>query len=202
MTFLTEDEWQSYGDAPFLRRTDRQFHWINQGFATFDDFLGALASRKRKALKKERREAVCRRHRHPAAHRRRHHGKALGRVLHLLPGHRQPQMGQPLSQPPLFQPDRRADGGRDHAGDVLAGWPDDRRGAEFHRRRRALRPLLGMPGEPPVPAFRDLLLPGHRLRHRARPFAGGSRARKASTSWRAAMSRRSPTACIISFIRA
>jgi predicted N-acyltransferase len=58
-TFLTEGEWQRFGEAPFLRRTDRQFHWINQGFSSFDDFLGALASRKRKALKKERREAVA-----------------------------------------------------------------------------------------------------------------------------------------------
>jgi hypothetical protein len=59
LTFLTEGEWQRYGEAPFLRRTDRQFHWLNQGFSSFDDFLGALASRKRKALKKERREAVA-----------------------------------------------------------------------------------------------------------------------------------------------
>jgi uncharacterized protein len=58
-TFLTEGEWQRFGEPPFLRRTDRQFHWINQGFSSFDDFLGALASRKRKALKKERREAVA-----------------------------------------------------------------------------------------------------------------------------------------------
>lgn len=58
LTFLTEPEWQTHGDAPFLRRTDQQFHWINQGYAGFDDFLNALASRKRKALKKERREAV------------------------------------------------------------------------------------------------------------------------------------------------
>jgi predicted N-acyltransferase len=58
LTFLTEAEWQSHGEPPFLRRTDRQFHWINQGFGSFDDFLGALASRKRKALKKERRDAV------------------------------------------------------------------------------------------------------------------------------------------------
>jgi predicted N-acyltransferase len=59
LTFLTEEEWREHGEAPFLRRTDRQFHWINQGFASFDDFLGVLASRKRKALKKERREAVA-----------------------------------------------------------------------------------------------------------------------------------------------
>jgi predicted N-acyltransferase len=58
LTFLTEGEWNAHGGAPFLRRTDRQFHWINEGYGSFDDFLAALASRKRKALKKERREAV------------------------------------------------------------------------------------------------------------------------------------------------
>ncbi len=44
--------------AGFLARTDQQFHFFNEGFATYDDFLATLASRKRKALKKERREAL------------------------------------------------------------------------------------------------------------------------------------------------
>jgi hypothetical protein len=37
-----------------LERVDRQFIWENDGFGSYDDFLGALASRKRKALRKER----------------------------------------------------------------------------------------------------------------------------------------------------
>ena len=37
-----------------LARIDRQFVWFNNGYATYDDFLAALSSRKRKALKKER----------------------------------------------------------------------------------------------------------------------------------------------------
>ncbi len=48
--------------AGFLRRTDQQFHFFNEGFSTYDDFLATLASRKRKALKKERREALGERH--------------------------------------------------------------------------------------------------------------------------------------------
>ena len=43
----------------FLHRTDQQFHWRNQGYATFDDFLASLASRKRKTVRKERAEAVA-----------------------------------------------------------------------------------------------------------------------------------------------
>lgn len=58
-TFLTKPEWDALGELGYLRRTDQQFHWDNHGYQTFDDFLGQLASRKRKAIKKERRDALC-----------------------------------------------------------------------------------------------------------------------------------------------
>ena len=51
--------WPRCESAGFLHRTDQQFHFFNDGYATYDDFLGTLASRKRKALKKERREALA-----------------------------------------------------------------------------------------------------------------------------------------------
>ncbi|WP_333793878.1 GNAT family N-acetyltransferase [Hyphomicrobium sp.] len=57
VTFLTEDEWRRMGGEGFLQRTGQQFHWCNEGYATFDDFLATLASRKRKAIRKERAEA-------------------------------------------------------------------------------------------------------------------------------------------------
>ncbi len=57
-TFLTEREWALLGAQGYLRRNDQQFHWRNDGYATFDDFLGSLASRKRKAVRKERAEAL------------------------------------------------------------------------------------------------------------------------------------------------
>ena len=44
--------------AGFLHRTDQQFHFINAGYGSHDEFLSTLASRKRKALKKERRSAL------------------------------------------------------------------------------------------------------------------------------------------------
>lgn len=59
ITFMPEDEWKLAAKQGFLQRTDQQFHWINNGYKTFDDFLGALASRKRKLIKRERREAVA-----------------------------------------------------------------------------------------------------------------------------------------------
>jgi predicted N-acyltransferase len=58
LTFLSEGEWRRNGDKRILQRMDQQYHWVNEGYQSFDDFLGALASRKRKAMKKERREAV------------------------------------------------------------------------------------------------------------------------------------------------
>src|SRR5262249_50926604 len=59
VTFMPEREWQVLAGRGFLQRTDQQFHWENAGYATFDDFLGALAARKRKVLKRERRDALA-----------------------------------------------------------------------------------------------------------------------------------------------
>ena len=58
VTFLSQQEWKLLGTQGFLQRIDQQFHWRNEGYETFEDFLGTLASRKRKALRKERREAL------------------------------------------------------------------------------------------------------------------------------------------------
>ena len=58
ITFLTRAEWELAGKLGFLQRTDRQFHWRNEDYQTFEDFLAALSSRKRKAIRKERREAL------------------------------------------------------------------------------------------------------------------------------------------------
>jgi hypothetical protein len=46
-------------EAGFLQRLGQQFHWANDGYRDFEDFLAALNSRKRKAVKKERREALA-----------------------------------------------------------------------------------------------------------------------------------------------
>lgn len=58
VNFLTEAEWETLARLGFLKRTDQQFHWRNNGYETFDDFLETLASRKRKGIRKERRQAV------------------------------------------------------------------------------------------------------------------------------------------------
>ncbi len=53
-TFVAPEQVPLFEAAGWLIRTDRQFHWTNQGYGTFNDFLAALASRKRKAIRKER----------------------------------------------------------------------------------------------------------------------------------------------------
>lgn len=58
ITFMTRDEWRLAGECGYLQRTHQQFHWHNENYGGFDDFLAALASRKRKAIKRERRCAL------------------------------------------------------------------------------------------------------------------------------------------------
>jgi uncharacterized protein len=57
-TFLVEDELPLFEQADWLIRVDRQFHWRNRGYASFDDFLASLSSRKRKTIRKERAAAL------------------------------------------------------------------------------------------------------------------------------------------------
>ena len=58
VTFAQQSDVEALEQTGFLHRTDQQFHFFNDGYASYDDFLATLASRKRKALKKERREAL------------------------------------------------------------------------------------------------------------------------------------------------
>jgi uncharacterized protein len=54
LTFIGDadaDDWERRG---WLIRHGIQYHWFNRGYSSFDDFLAALTSRKRKALRKER----------------------------------------------------------------------------------------------------------------------------------------------------
>jgi predicted N-acyltransferase len=58
-TFLQDADLKALTSEEFLRRDDQQFHWFNEGYKGFDDFLEALASRKRKAIRRERRDALA-----------------------------------------------------------------------------------------------------------------------------------------------
>jgi uncharacterized protein len=57
ITFCAQDEFDLGQDIGLLQRTGQQFHWLNNGYQNFDDFLSALSSRKRKNIRKERKTA-------------------------------------------------------------------------------------------------------------------------------------------------
>jgi len=58
VTFTEKAELDLMTEHGFLERIDQQFHWLNENYRTFDDFLMALSSRKRKKIRKERKQAV------------------------------------------------------------------------------------------------------------------------------------------------
>ena len=58
ITFATKQEAEELGAQGWLQRNDIQFHWHNQGYSNFTNFLGALSSSKRKNIRKERQAIV------------------------------------------------------------------------------------------------------------------------------------------------
>jgi len=59
VTFAPEAEAKFLASCGFLQRNDQQFHWRNQGYGSFEDFLATLNSRHRKAIRRERRDALA-----------------------------------------------------------------------------------------------------------------------------------------------
>ena len=59
VNFALQDEWNLMGELGLLKRCDIQYRWSNNGYENFTDFLNSLSSRKRKAIRKERREATA-----------------------------------------------------------------------------------------------------------------------------------------------
>jgi len=59
VTFPTEAETELGESLGLLRRAGIQYHWRNRGYASFDDFLGALLRRKRRQIARERRDACA-----------------------------------------------------------------------------------------------------------------------------------------------
>lgn len=57
INFPTFEEWSELGEAGLLLRRDIQYVWRNEGYGSFEDFLGALSSSRRKTIRRERREA-------------------------------------------------------------------------------------------------------------------------------------------------
>ena len=189
----TERAWgESVG---LLARTTQQFHWLNRGYADFDAFLADLASRKRKAIRKERERRPGLRRRHRRADRRRARARALGRLLALLPGHRQPQMGPPLPDPRLLRPGAGDDARRRAARPRPPPRPLGRRRAQLHRPRRRSSAATGAAPRT-IPSCTSSSATTRRSTGRSPTACPGSRpAPRASTSSPAATCPRRPTRC-------
>ena len=56
--FPSAEDAQALREAGMMERSSVQFHWRNAGYATFDDFLGALSHDKRKKIRQERRRVA------------------------------------------------------------------------------------------------------------------------------------------------
>ena len=159
------------GRRGFLKRTHQQFHWENAGYDSFDAFLAALASRKRKTIRREREDAL-----------------ADGVSVHWLTGSDLTESvwdaffefymetgsrkwGRPYLTRPFYSivgekmRDRILLVMAKRNGRWIAG------AINFIGSRYAVRPPLGRGRAPPVPAFRALLLPGDPIRHRAQACA-------------------------------
>ncbi|MGH7024469.1 MAG: GNAT family N-acetyltransferase [Caulobacteraceae bacterium] len=59
VNFPLEAEWRFMGERGLLLRQNQQYHWLNAGYASFEDFLAALSSGRRKTIRRERREAAA-----------------------------------------------------------------------------------------------------------------------------------------------
>ncbi|MCC6869581.1 MAG: N-acetyltransferase, partial [Burkholderiales bacterium] len=57
--FLPESELPDARDLPLMARTGVQFHWVNEGYRDFADFLAAFSHDKRKKVKQERRRLAA-----------------------------------------------------------------------------------------------------------------------------------------------
>jgi len=59
VTFPSEDDWRFLGSQGLLQRNNQQYHWYNANYSSFDDFLAALSSGRRKTIRRERRDALA-----------------------------------------------------------------------------------------------------------------------------------------------
>ncbi len=193
---------EALGAAGFARRTGEQFHFLNEGYADFEAFLAALSSRKRKTIKRERREALGDDIEIDLLTGNDIKSKPLGRVLRLLHGHRLAQMGPALSDPRLLHRDRRDDGGPGAAGDGAARAGGISPGRSIFSARTRSTAATGARSR----SGRSCISRSAIIRRSNTPSAtvmrASRRARRASTSWRAAIGPSRPIPRMISPIPA
>ena len=172
ITFCNDDEMAELTKVGFLHRLGCRYHWHNDGYGSFEDFLGALNSRKRKAIREGARggsiPGLDIRALSGDAIEARHWDAFFAFYMDTGGGSGDRRTSRAASSRSWGATHGRQ-GGADHGGERgTAG----RRRAQSQRRGLPLWAQLGLPRRFQVPAFRGLLLPGDRLRHRPRPRPG------------------------------
>jgi hypothetical protein len=61
VNFCRADEVDALVGRGWLRRTGYQYHWLNDGYASFDDYLGSLRAKRRNQVRREQRELAAQR---------------------------------------------------------------------------------------------------------------------------------------------
>ena len=56
VNFCAEDEVEPLAESGFMHRHGVQYHWMNRGYESFDDYLGSLKSKRRNQIRRERRD--------------------------------------------------------------------------------------------------------------------------------------------------
>ena len=153
VNFCTQTDEDALKQHEFMPRRGTQYHWFNRSYETFDDFLGALSSRKRKAVRRERRQAT-----ESGLAIKRLRGRDIAEeywdafwMFYQDTGAR--KWGHPYLTRTFFRlisetmQDRLLLIVAERNNQPVAG------GVELHRRRCAVRPLLGMHGISSLPAL-------------------------------------------------
>jgi hypothetical protein len=165
-------------------RTGIQYHWFNRGYASFDDFLAALTSRKRKAIRKER--AAAREGLEIVELRGAEIGPPLGRDVAFYQDTGARKWGQPYLTREFF--DRLGERWATRCCSSPARRPADRRRAQLHRRTRSTAAIGARSRRCRSSISSSAIIA--RSNGRSSMASPRSRpARRASISWRAAMSR-------------
>ena len=173
-------------EAGFLARRGIQFHWENQGFASFDGWLDSLKSAKRKMVRKEREQVRAAGVTIEAVHGDAVDGRVLDEFFPFYLATVDKRWGNAYLSRDFF---RRLGGPglRDTVVLMVARHEGRMVGAALNLRgaRHALWSPVGLPGGVQVPPLRGLLLSGDRVRHPPRPAAGrGRRAGRAQAASR------------------
>ena len=165
--FVDTESRAAFADEGWLARHDVQFHWHNRGYRDFDHYLEGFTAEKRKKARRERRRVVEEGIGFETLLGPQLDGRAIDEIYDLQRDTFLRHGHEPYLTREFFRALPAIAGRKLHDQACPASARDGGGGDVLLEPRCAVRPLLGGAREPPQPAFRGLLPPGHRLLHRA-----------------------------------